>query len=170
MWQHRSGSITRRVPMVAAILLVVSCVPDRPTWQARLAVPAIARLEGTWTVELGVTSTIGSPPHRVRASGTLALVLNRERVTTSLLSQPPVAFGTYEVPFDSLGVSGAAALGTPDVWVNVVGDSVRLVLSPKSSSPITLRGVWRGDSLAGEWTTEQRAGPNGIGDFVLRRR
>jgi hypothetical protein len=170
MAHRHEGKWGGRKAAILAVALLGACLPDVATWQARLAMPSTARLEGTWTVELGVTSIIGNPPHRVRKAGTLALVLNRERVTPSLFSQPPMAFGTYDIPFDSLGLSGTAALGTPDVWVSVIGDSIRLVLSPKSASPITLRGAWHGDSLAGQWTTEQRAGPNGIGDFVLRRR
>ncbi len=155
---------------ILAVVLVGGCRPDQATWQEQLALPVVARLEGIWTVDFGVTSAIGSSPHRVREAGTLALVLNRERVTTSLLRAPPVAFGTYDIPLDSLGIGGGGPLGTPDVWVAVLGDSVTLVLSPKAEYHITLTGTWHGDSLAGHWATEQRAGPNAIGDFVLRRR
>ncbi len=150
--------------------LLGACLPDATAWHERLALPVASRLAGIWTVELGVTSAIGFPPHTIRQAGTMALVLNRERVTTSLFGQPPVAFGTYDIPFDSLGISSSTPWGTPDVWVTIAGDSVTLILSPKAESPITLAGTWHGDSLAGRWTTEQRAGPNGIGDFVLRRR
>lgn len=161
-------SLVRLLPALIAVALLGACLPDAGKWQERLDLPVASRLAGVWTVDVGVTSTIGSPPHTVRRAGTMALVLNRERVTTSLFSQPPVAFGTYDIPFDALGVSSSTPLGTPDVWVTIAGDSVTLILSPKAESPITLTGTWHGDSLVGKWTTEQRAGPNGIGDFVLR--
>jgi hypothetical protein len=149
---------------------MAGCKPDMPAWRSHLAEPGISRLAGIWTVELSVASNVGLPAHGFRDAGTLALVLNRERVTTSLFGTPPVAFGTYDIPFDSMGVSSGDPLGTPDVWARVAGDSVTLTLSPRAKWPITLTGRWAGDSLTGRWTTEQRAGPGGLGDFVLRRR
>ncbi len=139
-------------------------------WRQRMADPAVSRLAGTWTVELRVVSGVGLTTHALRAVGTVALVLNQERVTTALLGQPPLAFGTYDIPLDSMGVSSGDPLGTPDVWARVGADSVTLILSPKAKSPISLVGTWQGDSLMGHWSTEQRAGPNAFGDFILRRR
>jgi hypothetical protein len=173
--RSRSGfpisSNPRRVLVVAlAALLFAACRPDMPAWHQQLARPEVARLAGIWSVELSVMNGAGIPAHSIRDAGTLALVLNRERVTTSLFGPPPVAFGTYDIPFDSMGVNNGDPLGTPDVWANVVGDSVTLVLSPKAKWPISLAGTWHGDSLVGRWNTDQRAGLNGLGDFVLRRR
>ena len=156
--------------MALAVLSLVSCRPDMVAWHTRLAQPEISRLAGIWTVRFSVRAGTGLPAQDIREAGTIALVLNRERVTTSLFGDPPLGFGTYDIPFDSMGVSSGDPLGTPDLWARLAGDSVVLTLSPKAKWPITLAGRWHDDSLVGHWTTEQRAGPNGLGDFVLRRR
>ena len=135
-----------------------------------LADPTVARLEGHWTLELslnrgGVSGTVAR-----QGEGTVALVLNRERNTTSAFGSPPELFGSYDFPFDSLGRGVAPSPGPPDAWAIVTADSVFVRLSPQSDISVVLAGVWRGDSIAGRWFTSDRAGPNALGDFVLRSR
>jgi hypothetical protein len=155
---------------MALVVATGACRPDMGAWRGQLAQPGVSRIAGIWSVEFSVATGTGIPAHGIREAGTIALVLNRERVTTSLFGTPPVAFGTYDIPFDSMGVNSGDPLGTPDVWARVAGDSIVLLLSPKAKWPVTLAGRWQGDSLVGRWSTEQRAGPGGLGDFVLRRR
>jgi len=139
-------------------------------WRARLAEPTVARLGGSWAIELQADSgDYGHETVRARTVGALALVLNRERVATSLLGDPPVAFGTYDIRLDTMGIVTGVAAGTPDVWVELRGDSLVMTLSPEAKWPISLRGFWQGDSVTGRWRADQRAGPSAIGDFVLRR-
>jgi hypothetical protein len=152
-------------------LLLAACHPDIPAWQRRLADPVLARLDGAWLIELRADSGgYGHEMTRARANGMLALVLNRERVTTSFFGDPPAAFGTYDIRLDTLGVATGVAAGTPDLWADVRTDSVRITLSPSAKWPIALAGIWLGDSIVGRWRSDQRAGPSGIGEFVLRRR
>lgn len=162
--------VARTGAALAASVLVAACRPDMVAWRAHLAEPAVARLDGAWAIALRADS--GEYGHEtVRAStvGALALVLNRERVTTSMFGAPPVAFGTYDIRLDTLGVATGLVTGTPDVWVELRGDSVVISLSPQAKWPIALAGFWRGDSLVGRWRADQRAGPSATGDFVLRR-
>jgi hypothetical protein len=152
-------------------ILLAACRPDMTAWRARLADPAVARLGGAWTIEMRADSgSFGHERAPARATGALALVLNRERVTTSLLESPTVAFGTYDIRLDALGITSGDAMGTPDVWVRVRHDSLIVSLSPTAKWPITLAGLWRGDSIVGRWAADQRAGPSGTGEFVLRGR
>lgn len=156
--------------MLAAVVLA-ACRPDMVAWHDRLAEPAVARLDGAWAIELRADSgRYGQESVRARTVGVLAVVLNRERVTTSLFRSPPVAFGTYDIRLDTLAVATGEAPGPPDLWVDVRGDSVVIALSPKAEWPIRLVGLWRGDSVVGRWRADQRTGPSGVGDFVLRRR
>ena len=155
----------------AVVVLIAACRPDMVAWRAHLAQPAIARLDGAWTIDIRADSgEYGHESDRARTVGAIALVLNRERVTTSLFGAPPVAFGTYDIRLDTLGVATGEASGTPDIWVDLHVDSVVISLSPTAKWPIALVGFWRGDSIVGRWRADQRAGPSGIGDFVLRRR
>jgi hypothetical protein len=157
--------------VLIAASLVASCRPDMAAWRGRLADPAIARLDGAWTVELRADSgEYGHETTRAATTGALALVLNRERVTTSLFGEPPLAFGTYDIRLDTLGVATGETAATPDIWVSLRSDSLVIALSPQAKWPITLAGLWRGDSVVGRWRADQRAGPSATGDFVLRRR
>lgn len=156
--------------LLAGIVLA-ACRPDMAAWGRRLADPAVARLAGAWTIEMRADfGSFGHETAPASTSGALALVLNRERVTTSLLQSPPVAFGTYDIRLTALGITSGEAMGTPDVWVRLRGDSLVVSLSPTAKWPITLTGVWRGDSIVGRWAADQRAGPSGTGEFVVRRR
>jgi hypothetical protein len=140
-------------------------------WRGRLADPAIAKLDGAWAIELRADSgEYGHEAARAITNGALALVLNRERVTTSMFGDPPLAFGTYDIRLDTLGVATGETAATPDIWVAQRNDSLVVALSPQAKWPITLVGVWRGDSVVGRWRADQRAGPSATGDFVLRRR
>jgi hypothetical protein len=159
------------VGAAVGLVLLASCRPDMTAWHSRLAAPAVARIDGAWAIEMRADSgEYGRETVRARTVGALALVLNRERVTTSLFGDPPVAFGTYDIGLDTLGLATGETAGTPDVWVDLRADSVVLSLSPRAKWPIALIGFWRGDSVVGRWHADQRAGPSGIGDFVLRRR
>lgn len=148
---------------------VTACQPDMAAWRNHLAEPAVARLAGAWTIELRADGGVfGRDGSGARASGVLDLVLNRERVTTTS-SQPPVAFGVYDVALAALGI-GTGEAATPDAWVEWQADSVIMTLSPKAKWPIRLAGAWSGDSLVGRWRAWSQPGPGGIGDFVIRRR
>ncbi len=156
--------------LVAAALLA-SCRPDMAAWRGRLADPAIARLDGAWAIELRADSgEYGHEATRAATNGALALVLNRERVTISMFGDPPLAFGTYDIRLDTLGIATGETAGTPDIWVTRRNDSLVVALSPQAKWPITLVGIWSGDSVMGRWRADQRAGPSATGDFVLRRR
>jgi hypothetical protein len=178
MQNLRDGMSVQRwwaVPVVGVlavvVVLVAACRPDMAAWRGHLAEPVVARLDGAWTIDIRADSgEYGHEVDRARTVGALALVLNRERVTTSLFGAPPVAFGTYDIQLDTLGVATGEASGTPDIWVDLRGDSIVISLSPTAKWPIALVGFWRGDSVVGRWRADQRAGPSGIGDFVLRRR
>lgn len=159
------------VGVLVAATLVAACRPDMVAWRGRLSDPAIARLDGAWTIELRADSgEYGHEAARATTTGALALVLNRERVTTSMFGDPPIAFGTYDIRLDTLGVATGETAATPDIWVSRPGDSVIIALSPQAKWPITLAGLWRADTLVGRWHADQRAGPSATGDFVLRRR
>lgn len=156
--------------MTVAVVLA-ACHEDMGAWQQRLATSAVAKLGGTWSIELRTDADAGRQQAApVRVTGVMALVLNRQRVRTSMFASSPVAFGTYDIALDALGVATGDAAGTPDVWVEWRDDSVALQLSPRSKWPIALVGVWQGDSLVGRWRADPRAGPGNAGDFVLRRR
>ncbi len=154
---------------LAVVLAAAGCRPDRADWSHHLAAPAVARLEGVWSLDLtlaGVTDS-GRPRH---ADGVVSLVLNRQRQTTSLFGALPEAYGSWDFPFDRLGPSVAPYPGPPEVWASVRGDSVLVRLSPRVEDAIVLAGVWQGDSITGRWFASERAGPNALGDFVLHRR
>jgi hypothetical protein len=157
--------------VLVAAVLVASCRPDMAAWRNRLAEPAVARLDGAWAVDLRADSgEYGHPTTRASVNGALALVLNRARVTISMFGDPPLVFGTYDIPLDTLGLVTGETAGTPDIWVSRRNDSLVVELSPQAKWPITLVGTWRGDSVVGRWQANQRAGPSATGDFVLRRR
>ena len=115
--------------VLAMSLLLAACRPDMVAWRNRLADPAISRLDGAWALQLRADSGgYGHESSPARTTGAVAVVLNRERVSTSLLGEPPVAFGSYDIRLDTLGITTGDATGTPDVWVGVRGDSISVSL------------------------------------------
>jgi hypothetical protein len=164
----RGRGTARRVGVACAALALLACRPHRAVWSARLATPAVARLEGEWNVHLALAGDTAQTGRAV--DGLIALVLNRQRRATSLFGLLPDAYGSWDIPFERLGPSVAPYPGPPEVWARTRGDSVFVRLSPRVEDAIVLAGTWTGDSITGRWFTAERAGPNALGAFVLRHR
>jgi hypothetical protein len=162
--------MTNRTLVVALLgLAVLACRPDMQAWERQMEAPTVRRLAGEWVAKFALDRSPGDTSKGRAVDGSMQLTLNHERLTVSGWGKPPVAFGTYDIPFDRLGVGDGASSGVPAIAVGVVRDSVILQLDPGSSLPILLRGLFQHDSVVGRWSAYQRAGPGGIGSFVLHR-
>jgi hypothetical protein len=159
-----------RALVVASLGLVgLTCRPDMRAWERQVEAPAVRRLAGEWVGKFTLDRAPGDTSAVRTVSGRMQLTLNHERLTVAGWENPPVAFGTYDIRFDHLGVDDRASSGVPAIAVGVARDSVMLQLEPGSRLPILLRGLVGDDSVVGRWLVHQRAGPGGIGSFVLRR-
>ncbi|MEO8453071.1 MAG: hypothetical protein ABI647_24995 [Gemmatimonadota bacterium] len=154
-------------------LVLLGCGSDRSAWQQTLAEPRVQGMVGLWAVELRLDRP-GSDPMPQRAAGMISLTLNEEGNSAPGFGGPPMLFGTYDIAFRTFAPLGYEPLpneGIPAVVGRVRGDSVDLRLAPGGKVTITMTGVLGTDSIAGRWATEyRRAGNEGTGQFVLRRR
>jgi hypothetical protein len=126
---------------------------------------------GIWSLEFR-TGHLGEDTLTRPVLGTISLTLNEEgRSAPGFEEEPPMFFGTYDIPFERAGFELSPTSGIPAVVGRIRGDSVDLKLAPDSRLTIIMTGVLDHDSIAGRWATEyRRAGIDGAGRFVLRRR
>lgn len=153
---------------VLTVLLALGCRTDMAAWRSTLAAANANRLSGLWLIRLRIDGGADKAPP-AQANGQIALTLNEERMGASTFGQPPMLFGTYDLDFRPLGLSTEAYVGMPEVECRLRGDTVDLKLAPESRLPVELTGVIRDDSITGRWSAHQRAGPDGLGEFTLRR-
>jgi len=144
------------------------CRRDLTAWRAALATPAVQHLAGSWQVDMTV-ATAGADSGR-HVTGSIALTLNEEMLAAPGLDSTPEAFGTYDLDITPFAFAIGNASGVPTVVAALSGDTLRLILAPGSSAPAMLRGAVQGDSVSGRWSVHQRAGPDALGNFVLRHR
>ncbi|HEX6050162.1 MAG TPA: hypothetical protein VFZ21_12865 [Gemmatimonadaceae bacterium] len=124
-------------------------------------------LTGTWEGVIRLDSA-WQLPERASARSTAARVRFQPvgNAPSPVMSSRSVHPGTFEIEFDRFGftLSTRDALG----W-SVRGDSMRAVLNPAvSHGTVELHGVFRGDTIVGQW--RYLSDPGGArGTFVLRR-
>jgi hypothetical protein len=156
--------------VVLVALSVIGCRSDAGTWRDHLAASNAARLVGLWAMRLRVDAVGADTLARRQVDGSIALTLNEEGGVGPGSGRPPEFFGTYDIDFDRLGFRAGVTGGVPALVARMRGDSIELILAPESSLPVECRGIVRGDSIAGRWTTHQRSGLDRAGDFLLYRR
>jgi hypothetical protein len=136
------------LPSMLLLLLVAGCgrAPARDTSLAE-------RLAGSWDARLVVEQT-GRETKGVVAftTPTSAAVLN----------------GAYNIDLAPVGF--APAMRPDAVATTVAGDSVQIVLNPRTESQVTMRGAVSGDSVVGTWSAELSRAAGRTGRFVMVRR